>query len=145
MGAETREIRVRQNWPGWVFFITNCLRLSYYYHFKDIRRVKKANFQFLALGLSRSTDFRSHPEVKNSAIRKPLKSYTDPPKFIRLLPILHEQFKFYVPQHQRALVPCGLVWSQIRLQNWIPRTQINLSPNFQVNPASTCWEIAISI
>ena len=130
---------------GWVFFVTNCLRLSYYYHFNVIRRLKKANFRFSALGSSRSTDFRSHPEVKNSTIRKPLTSYTNPPKIIRLLPILHEQFKFYVPQHRRALVPCRLVWSQIRLQNWVPRTQISLSHNFQANPTSTFREITVSI
>ena len=95
-----------------------------------IRQLKNANFWSLALGSTRSTDFRSYPEVKNSTIRMPLKSYTNPLKIIRLLPILHEQFKFYVPQHRRALVPCGLVSGQIRLQNRIPRTQISLSPNF---------------
>ena len=145
MGAETRKIRVRQNWPGWIFLVTNCLRLSYYYHFKMIRPLKNANFRFSALWSTRSTNFRSHPEVKNSTIRKPLKSYTNRPKIIRLLPILHEQFKFFVAQHQRALVPCGLVCGRIRLHNRIPRTQISLSPNFQVNRTSTFWEIAISI
>ena len=124
------------------YFVPNCLRLSYYYHFKMIRPLKNANFRFSELGSSRSTDFRSLPEVKNSTIRKPLKSYTNPPKIIRLLPILHEQFKFYVSQHRRALVPCGLVWGQIPLQNRIPRTQISLSPNFQVNLTSNFWEIA---
>ena len=145
MGAETRKIANSSKLTGVGIFVTNCLRLSYYYHFKMIRPVKNANFRFSALGSTRVTDFRSHPEVKNSTIRQPLKSYSNPPKIIRLLPVLHEQFKFYVPQHLHALVPCGLVWGQIRLQNRIPRTQISLSPNFQVNLTSTFREIAISI
>ena len=145
MVDETRKIWICQNWPWWLFFVTNCLRLSYYYHFKMIRPLKNANNRFSALGSTRSTDFGSHPELKNSTIRKPLKSYTNPPKIIRLLPILHEQTKFYVPKHRRALFLCGFVWGQTRLHNLVPRTQISLSPNFQVNPTATFREIAISI
>ena len=95
------------------FFVTNCLRLSYYYHFKVIRPLKKANFRFSALGLSQSTDFWSESGIEKIYNRKPLKSYTNRPKFMRLLPILHEQFNFYIPQHGRALIPCRLPWSQI--------------------------------
>ena len=51
---------------GWVFSVTNCHKLSCNYHFKAIRPLKKDNFRFSALGLSRSTDFWSHPEIKNS-------------------------------------------------------------------------------
>ena len=58
------------------FFVTNCLRLSYYYHFKVIRLLKNANFRFSALGLSRSTGVRSEFGVKNITNRMPLKSYT---------------------------------------------------------------------
>ena len=82
---------------------------------------------------------------ENITNRKPLKSYANPPKIIGLLLILHEQFKFYVTQHGRALVPCRLVWGQIRPQNRIPHTQISLHPKFQVNPTSTFREITISI
>ena len=119
--------------------------LSCYYHFKVIRSLKKANLRFSALGSSRSTNFRSEFGNENITNRKPLKSYANPPKIIGLLPILHEQFKFYVPQHGRALLPCRLGWGQIRPQNWIPRTQISLSPKFQVSPISTFREITISI
>ena len=146
MGAETRKLRVRQNWPGWVFFVLNCLGLSYYYHFKIIRPLKNANFRFSALGSTRSTNFWSQPEfLKKAPLESPWKVTLTLQKIIRLLPILHEQFKFYVPQHQRALDPCVLVWGRIPLQNRIPRTQTSLSPNFQVNRTSTFWEIAIPI
>ena len=84
------------------FFVTNCLKLSYYYHFKIIRPLKKANFRFSALGSSRSTDLRSEFGNESITNRKPLKSYDNPPKIIGLLPILHEQFKFYVPQRAGA-------------------------------------------
>ena len=75
--------------------------------------------------------------VENINNRKTLKNYTNPPKIIGLLSILHEQFKFYVPQHGRALVPCRLVWGRMRPQNQIPRTQNSLSPKFQFNSTST--------
>ena len=98
---------------GLYFFVSICLRLSYYYHFKIIRPLKKASSRFSALGLSRSTDFRSESGVKNIPNRKPLKSYTNPAIIITLLLVLHEQFKFYVPHYGRALVPCRLVCGQI--------------------------------
>ena len=62
---------------------------------------QKVNFR-LTLGLSRITRFWWHPEVQNRTIRKPLKKYTNP---LKILPILHKQYKFYVLQHRSAVVP----------------------------------------
>ena len=44
-----------------------------------------------------------------STYRKPLRSYSYPPKIIRLLPKLLEQLKFFFPQHGLELVPCRLI------------------------------------
>ena len=72
--VETRRTRVRQNWTEWLDYATNCFRLSNFYHFQAIWPLKQANFLFLALVSFRSSNLRSHPEVKNSTIRKPLKT-----------------------------------------------------------------------
>ena len=105
------------------------------YHIKTISKSfghsKKNNFRFSALGLSRSTDFRSESGVKSINNRKPLKSYTNPPKIIGLIPILNEQFKFYVPQHGRALVPCRLVWGQSDLIIGFPVHKLVYPPMFR--------------
>ena len=79
-----------------------------------------------ALESSRSTNFPSQPEVKKNTIRKTFKSYIDPLKIKKLLPILYEQFKFRIPQHWRAVITWELIGSQVRLQFRIPR--IKLSP-----------------
>ena len=82
---------------------------------KSVGRSKKPTSGFRHSGRSRSTDFRSESGVEKLTNRKHLKSYINPPENIGLLPFHHEQFKFYVPQHGRALVPCIFVRCQIRL------------------------------
>ena len=121
MGAKTRKIRVRQNWPGCFLSLT----VSRYHIFTLSKSFGRSK------GPSSGSQHSGYPEAATSVRinRKPLKSYSNHPKIIRLLPTLHEQLEFSVRQHRRAVVSCGFIWSRIWPQNRIPRTQISLSPN----------------
>ena len=76
---------------------------------KSFSRSKTPNSGFRLSGYPAARASGQNMGLENITNRKHLKSpYTKPPKIIRLLLILHEQFNFYVPQHGRALVPSGL-------------------------------------
>ena len=74
---------------------------------------------------------------QNSINRKLLKSYTNTPKIIILLSILHEQFKLYFAQQGRELDSWGSIWCKLWPQKRIPCTRFSLSSSFQVNPTVT--------
>ena len=144
VSAKIQKFRIREKWPGWLHFVTNCPGLLYFYHIKLIWDLEIWIFSVVGF-LVGSNSVQSKSWVHNFTNRKPLKSYTNPPKITGLLPVLHEQFRLYIPKHGRALVPCRLVWDQILPENRIPRTRISLSPNFQANRTSSFRINTISI
>ena len=73
VSAEAQKIRGRQNWPGWIFFVTNCPGLSYIYHIKLIRRSKRPISSFRHSGRPEAATSGRNLGLKISPIESPWK------------------------------------------------------------------------